>query len=263
MKDKVLMEDMSWLEIKEAMEAGKDTAIVLVGAIAQHGPHLPTSTCTLMGYAWGERIARKLGNALVAPVIRPTCSSFHMAFPGTISLRVETLLEVIRDYCESLAAHGFKTIILIPSMGSSAQIDSIAPQLARSLRQVRIVTFTEIQSGLFPKWIEIAKRDGITPEELGSHAGDGETSIILATRPDLVDMAKAEKGFLSDKRTPKPQVMQIMGIDSVSSIGVDGDPRKATSERGMLYLEELTDYIASEIKKKLSFMSKRSYRGDL
>ena len=71
MADTVLIEEMTWREIKQAMDAGKDTVILVAAAIEQHGPHLPTATDTIIGYAVAKAVAKKLGNALVAPVIRP------------------------------------------------------------------------------------------------------------------------------------------------------------------------------------------------
>ena len=65
----VLMEEMTWKEIKQDVESGKDTAILVAASIEQHGPHLPTATDTIIGYALAEAVAKKLGCALVAPVI--------------------------------------------------------------------------------------------------------------------------------------------------------------------------------------------------
>ncbi len=71
MLDNVLMEEMTWPEIKRAMQTGKNTVILVAASIEQHGPHLPTATDTIIGYALAEAVAKKLGIALVAPVIRP------------------------------------------------------------------------------------------------------------------------------------------------------------------------------------------------
>ncbi|MFQ5826993.1 MAG: creatininase family protein [Dehalococcoidia bacterium] len=250
MSDKVFMEEMSWAEIKEAIDQGKDTALVFVGAISQHGPHLPTGADTLIGYAWGELIARKLGNALVAPVIRPTYSDLHLGFPGTISLRLETVLNIIRDYCDSLAASGFKAIVLSLCFGSFTLIDAVAPSIAKSLKGVKIVTFTDIR-GLVNKWFEIAGRYGITPEEGGVHSGEAETSLLLAIRPDLVNRQALEKGFVGDSVPLIPR-LYIDGMKAHTQNGIIGDATKADVKRGEVYLQELTDYIAGEMRRSLA-----------
>ena len=110
MSETVLMEEMTWREIKEAIQQGKDTAILVSGSIEQHGPHLPTATDTIIGYATAEAVAKKLGNALVAPLIRPALSRHHIDFPGTIALRLETFVKVLEEYCFCLRTHGFKKI---------------------------------------------------------------------------------------------------------------------------------------------------------
>lgn len=250
MPDKVFIEDMTWPEVQAALRGGKETVLVIVGAMAQHGPHLPISADTLIGYAWGERIARKLGNALVAPIIRPTCSGHHLGFPGTISLRLETLLDTIRDYCDSLAVAGFKTIVLLPSFGSFTQIDVVAPSIARNLKGVRLVTFTDIK-GLLNKWFEIGSRYGITPEEGGTHSGEAETSLLMAIRPDLVNMPAREKGFMGDS-LPWIWRIQVEGMKVLTQNGIIGDATKADLRRGQVYLEELVDYLVAEIKRRLA-----------
>ncbi|KPN31223.1 creatinine amidohydrolase family protein, mycofactocin system [Halolamina pelagica] len=77
---------MVWPEVESALEAGTRTAIVAVGSIEQHGPHLPLNMDTLDGDELSRRIASALGDALAAPTIRPGCSGHHMEFPGTITV---------------------------------------------------------------------------------------------------------------------------------------------------------------------------------
>ena len=74
-----LLEEMTWPEIKAQMEAGKRTVIIMAASIEQHGPHLAEATDTILGYAEAIDLAERLGNAFVAPVIRPGLSEHHMA----------------------------------------------------------------------------------------------------------------------------------------------------------------------------------------
>ncbi len=90
------LERLSWPEVAAALAAGKTTAIIVVASSEQHGPHLPEATDALIGEGLAVRLAQRLGNALVAPVIRPGCSSHHLDFPGTISITPELLLAIGR-----------------------------------------------------------------------------------------------------------------------------------------------------------------------
>ena len=81
--DSVLLAEMTWPEVQEALDSGVTTAIVAVGSIEQHGPHLPLRMDTMAGDELSKRIAERLGDAVAAPTIRPGCSGHHMDFPGT------------------------------------------------------------------------------------------------------------------------------------------------------------------------------------
>ena len=120
MGNTVLMEEMTWREIQQALHDGADTAILVAASVEQHGPHLPTGTDTMIGYALAAAVAAKMGNALVAPVIRPALSGHHMDFPGTITLRMKTFVKVVEEYCFSFQKQGFKNIVLFVSHGGNA-----------------------------------------------------------------------------------------------------------------------------------------------
>ena len=117
--DKIVMESMTWPEISKAIEKGFETVIVMLSSVEQHGPHLPINTDSIIADELALRVARRLGKTLIAPTIRPGCSDHHLCLPGTISLRHQVLLDILRDYCSSLARHGFRKIILISSHGGN------------------------------------------------------------------------------------------------------------------------------------------------
>lgn len=77
-----LLEEMTWPEIQAAMKNGCDTVVIYAASIEQHGPALPEMTDTILGYAAASDLAKRLGNALAAPLIRPGLSAHHMCFPG-------------------------------------------------------------------------------------------------------------------------------------------------------------------------------------
>ena len=132
----IRMEEMTWPDIKQAIESGFTTAVFAVGSTEQHGPHLPTMTDARIGDDLAERVARKLGHALQARTISVGISEHHLAFAGTISLKPETLSLILRDYFDSLVHHGFTRIIIIPSHGGNfatvRQAIEAAPSKLRS-----------------------------------------------------------------------------------------------------------------------------------
>ncbi len=125
--DTVFTEEMTWMEVRDAIRAGKTTAIVATGGLEQNGPHVATGKHNFVLRSTTEAIARKLGNALVSPIIPfvPEGSidppSGHMWYPGTVSLREETFEALLTDVCASLKQHGFLDIVLIGDSGGNTR----------------------------------------------------------------------------------------------------------------------------------------------
>ena len=243
------IEEMTWQQVKQAMEQGYRRVIFALGSIEQHGPHLPLVTDTLIGDALALRVAEKLGETLVAPTIRPGCSEHHMRFSGSLSISSELLAALTRAYCESLARHGFQTILLLPSHGGNfPTVARIVPELQRDI-SAKVIGFSDLVE--FQKVIDaIAARFGVTPPESGAHAGCSETSLILAERADLVHMDQAQVGFVGDfvklAQNLKPGAAGLdMRMDDISPIGVLGDPRGARAEIGRAVIEGLADHLAA------------------
>src|SRR6059036_2312537 len=123
--DTVFVEEMTWMEVRDALKAGKTTVIVPTGGVEQNGPYLATGKHNVVLRATAEAIARKLVNALVAPIvgfvpegdIDPPTS--HMKYPGTISLTEETYERLLTDICACFRTHGFENIVLIGDSGGN------------------------------------------------------------------------------------------------------------------------------------------------
>ena len=121
----VWIEEMTWMDVRDALKAGKTTAIISTGGMEPNGPWLVTGKHNYVLHTNCEAIARKLGNALCAPIVKfvPEGSispaSGHMASPGTISMREETFRMLLTDLVHSLKAHGFTRIILIGDSGGN------------------------------------------------------------------------------------------------------------------------------------------------
>jgi len=117
--DSIFIEELTWMEVLDAIVAGKTTAIVGTGGIEPNGPYLATGKHNYVLQATTETIARKLGNALVAPIVKFVPEAGWMEYPGTISLREETFQSLLADICRSFRQHGFEDIILIGDSGDN------------------------------------------------------------------------------------------------------------------------------------------------
>jgi creatinine amidohydrolase len=250
MREQVLLEEMTWRAIREALDNGKDTVLVMVGAIEQHGPHLPTGTDTMLGYERGIRLAKALGNALIAPVIRPGRSDHHMHFPGTITLSPETFKAMVIEFCVSLGQHGFKNMVLIPTHGGNyGAMEEVLPKIQETLPGVNVILIGREDSKA--AHARIQPQLNVDPLRAGVHSGLAETALMLASRPELVHMEHAQEGWLGEFDDEAGKRLAEGGTHAFSSIGVLGDARGATVELGEAYLNEWTDIYAKLIRERL------------
>lgn len=243
-QESVRLEELTWPEVEAALESGTRTAVVAVGSIEQHGPHLPLVMDTLAGDELARRIAESLGDALAAPTIRPGCSGHHMEFPGTITIPPETLMSTIRSYCRSMDEHGFEHIVLVPTHGGNfAPVNTVAPEIARAL-DASVIALAEL--GELMALMNTGLREaGVEYEEPVIHAGAAETAIVLAVAEGLVrteEVAVGREGEISVSR------LLSEGFRSVTETGVLGDPREATAEAGDAILDRITEAYVEKIE---------------
>ncbi|MDZ4729354.1 MAG: creatininase family protein [Xanthomonadales bacterium] len=241
-----LIEEMTWEEIKAAIDSGTDTVIINIGATEQHGPQIALSSDSITGDFLTEEIARRIGNTLIAPSIRVGFSPHHMYFPGTITVRSEVITQLIIEYVHSLVWHGFRHIVLIPTHGGNfSTVAETGRRLSLLYPYLNIIAFSDADSYI-NALKSASERLGIPLDVAGSHAGMSETAMALAVRPDLVRMNRATPGFMGDAYGVGEK-MNFEGTPGVSSIGVLGDPTVATAEAGRVYLDALasmlTDFV--------------------
>nr|WP_240936931.1 creatininase family protein [Halomicrobium mukohataei] len=237
---------MVWPEVETALEDGARTAIVAVGSIEQHGPHLPLNMDTLDGDELSRRIAAELGDALAAPTIRPGCSGHHMEFPGTITVPPETLMDVIRSYCRSLDTHGFEYVVLVPTHGGNfGPVTTVAPDIAREI-DATVITLADLDEHM-ALLNEGLSEAGIEYEQDVIHAGAAETAMVLAIDEGLVRTADIEPGPEGDFSAAR---LLSEGFASITENGVLGDPSAATAEAGEAIfqnvVETYVEYIEAE-----------------
>ena len=184
-----------------------DMVIIPVGAIEQHGYHLPLGTDFLNGVERCKLLAQKR-DVLVAPVLMAGQSPYHMGFAGSITLSAETILKVHLEAVESLIRHGFKRFMILNAHGGNRAISTL---LVDQINQTTAGIAVDMGVAVRP-FSEPIKVD--LPEVFDRHGGVWETSNSQYLIPDLVQMDKAVTAELS-----LPEHMEKM-IPKV----VDGDP---------------------------------------
>jgi creatinine amidohydrolase len=197
--DSVFLEDLTWMEIRDALRGGVDTVLVATGGIEQNGPYIVLGKHNYVLRGTTEAIARKLGKALVAPIIPfvpegdidPPTS--HMKYPGTISVTEETYQKLLTDICGSFRAHGFKRIVLIgDSGGNQTGLKAVAEKLNASWQGMpRVVFVPEYyeQAGL-TAWLE---KQGIKQTPEGLHDDFAMSAQLMAVDPRTVRMEQRIK----------------------------------------------------------------------
>jgi creatinine amidohydrolase len=163
----VWMEKMTWMDVRDAIKAGKTTVIISTGGMEPNGPWLATGKHNYILTTNCEEIARKLGNALCAPILkfvpegRIDPPSGHMTSPGTISLREETYRAVLADVVHSLKQHGFKNIILIGDSGGNQNGQRyVADSLTGIWKGEPVVAHVQEYYDVYSEALEYAKTKG-------------------------------------------------------------------------------------------------------
>jgi creatinine amidohydrolase len=194
-----------------------------------------------------ERLAQRLGKTLLAPTIRVGVSEHHMAFSGTITLREETLEEVIVDCCRSLSRHGFRLIVLIPTHGgNTATVMRSEKRLEREGLAAKVIALLD-EMAFVTAMVEVGGKHDVTPGEAGGHAGHMETSMMLADYPDIVDMEKAACGKV-DLGFDAEEKLHTLGMHLLSPVGILGDATRSSAAAGEDYNECIVAAIAEQIR---------------
>jgi creatinine amidohydrolase len=240
-------EKLTWPEINEAV-AAKKIPIVPIGAVEQHGPHLPLDVdmllATSVALAAGARIPEK---ALVLPSVSYGYTGHVMDFPGTINIHYQHFIEHVLDICKSLAYHGFKKIFLLNGHGSNM------PNLDLVARRCNLETdaqcaftswwlFLTVDPEFLPRWRESKHPGGC------AHACELETSVYMHLAPEDVRMDKIKSGTISfNEEHSRYRYADLFGAGPVhvtgwtasySETGVLGAAELATPEKGRIAFEE-------------------------
>jgi creatinine amidohydrolase len=177
----VKLEEMSSLELRRAAERGVRIVVIPFGSVEHHGGHLPLGSDALLADFVGETVAGRL-DAVLAPTIRVGYAEQHMSGIGTLSVPADTLRATASHVADSLIRHGFRVIALVSTHGANRPV---LEEVARELNERR------------PDVVACAPT-GDVGQNPGSHSGAWLTSVMLAIRPDLVDLACVEAGLADE-----------------------------------------------------------------
>jgi creatinine amidohydrolase/Fe(II)-dependent formamide hydrolase-like protein/7-cyano-7-deazaguanine synthase in queuosine biosynthesis len=225
-----LLRELTWPEAQSRFKE-VDVALLPVGSIEQHGPHLPLDCDSFDAEYLAEKVAEKCMDPkpLVLPLIPYGVSYHHEDFSGTISISPETLSKLVYDIGMSATRHGVTKLVIINGHGGNSPALHFAAQMIN--RDAHIFTCVDTGETSDPDVYGMAE----TPNDV--HAGEIETSTTLATRPDLVRMDTAKKfvpKFSSRylNFTSKRRVEWYAHTSKISQTGVMGDPTKGDAEKG-------------------------------
>ncbi|MDZ4719865.1 MAG: creatininase family protein [Roseiflexaceae bacterium] len=252
--------EMTSAEVAAALVHTK-TVLIPVGATEDHGAHLPLGTDLFEAREICRRTAVAL-EALHCPVvIGPTIpfgvSTFHMGFPGTVTLTSSTLILVLKEVMHSLYHHGFRNLLLVHGH------DGNLPQMMVAAQDV--VNETPDSTVVVMNWmVELAKAyakgDMLRSKKGESHGGEGETARILVTHPELVDLSKAQEFYLQPhelRKIQSPEHMKTGGglfyptrsYAALTPVGSIGNPALALAETGEKGYDAIVQWLTMVIQR--------------
>jgi len=226
---------LTWEEAEEAIRKAK-LALVAVGSLEQHGPHLTLDTDLAVAQTLAERLHAELGDdAVLCPPIPYGLSEHHMSFPGTMTLRPDTLVAVFADLVESLATWGLRRVLVVNGHGGN--IDALRLVSRNARRDQRSLVAAIMWAVLAAPEIAIRAH---SPRY--GHACEIETSVAMDLIPDRVRhdrIGRPGGRRSSDELTdpPRPLVDQAVWLEEWTDDGALGDPSLATPELGKELVE--------------------------
>jgi creatinine amidohydrolase/Fe(II)-dependent formamide hydrolase-like protein len=191
----LFIEEMTWMEVRDALGAGTDTVLIAAGGVEQNGPYVVTGKHDLIVRANAQAIAERLGHALVAPILPfvpegdfdpPT---EHMKYPGTIGLSEDTYRRVLTDLCRSFRAHGFRHIVLIGDHGGDQEgMEKVAEDLNALWKGEKTRVHYIPEYGDFEALGEWVEAQGIKQAPEGLHDDFIMEAQLMAVDPTTVRM---------------------------------------------------------------------------
>jgi creatinine amidohydrolase len=248
---------LTWKQV-DALPRETTLLVLPTAAIEQHGHHLPLATDTLINNLLLGKALELVPTDLPIYALPPVCygkSNEHLGFPGTLSVSATTFMSVVRDLGDSIAAGGFKKVVLYNTHGGNT---SLVDVLARDLRaQFGLRTFSLFGS-------PGATFEGLSKQErtYGFHAGEVETAYLLHATPALVRAVEYSANYIA--RVDQPELLKPEGSSAnfawltrdIAPSGVLGDPTAATAENGERWAKDAAAHIAELLIAMFNFEPK-------
>ncbi len=246
---------LSWKQV-DGLPRESTLLILPTAAIEQHGHHLPLATDTLINNLLLGKALERLPADLPVYALPPVCygkSNEHIGFPGTLSVSAQTFLAVVQDLGASIAAAGFKKLVIYNTHGGNSPLVDV---LARDLRaEFGLRTFSLFGSGG-------AAFEGVSAQErtYGFHAGEIETALLLHAVPELVHASECTANYIA--RVDQPALLKPEGSPAnfawltkdIAPSGVMGDPTPATAENGERWADEAAVHLAEILLAMYEFL---------
>jgi creatinine amidohydrolase len=213
---------------------------------------LPLATDTRIGDALAERFCQRIPEAIRLPTLPVGCSSEHLGFSGTLSLSSATFAAVLSELVTSLAACGFRRLFLFSAHGGNfAALADALPGIRASAADIDVAAFTDLA-----RLTSVLQREsaqcGISAPAAGHHAGEVETSIVLALDSASVRRGSLAAGFVEPADDPQSLFYPRLQLRAPS--GVVGDPTLASAARGLRYLERWVDILVAAYRGEKNVM---------
>ncbi|MFT3955879.1 MAG: creatininase family protein [Piscinibacter sp.] len=241
----VRLEALTSTELRERIAAGTRIALLPIGGTEQNGPHMVLGKHNVRVGVLAERIAQRLGNTVVAPVLayvpegRIEPPEAHMRWPGTLSIPEAAFEAVLEGAARSLCHHGLREVVLLGDHGGYQKSEErVATRVNRTTPGTpacRVHALTEYYRASAQGHAQLLAARGFGADEIGQHAGLADTALALA-----VDESLVRREWLGRESTPAERP------------GVSGDPRRATVELGRLGTEHVVEASVAAIRARLS-----------
>lgn len=231
-----------WPEMEALVARGRRTALIGLGSIEQHGPHLPLGTDRWIAEALLAGLEADLDDAVAVPAIAIGCASEHLDFAGTLHVEPETLEAILCDVLRSLSRHGFDRAFLFTAHGGNLDaLDAMRNRLCAAVRPLELRIEMDPRIGAMQS--AVVEAASLAPSAAGPHAGEYETSVVAHLRPGTIRTDALVPG-----RIVAPGESQGLFYPSLrpnAESGVLGDPSRAAAERGAGYLEAWVALLAA------------------
>ena len=231
----------------EIMAIDPELAIIPVGSLEQHGPHLPVMTDWAIAADLGKRVAEKM-NAFLVPALPISTCREQMGKKGSVWMEPTTIYQMMYDIVMSLKTQGFKKVGIIQCHGGIFIMTPLVRDLnARNNPDLMVALADSVSFGgrLYA--------EGLLETNTELHAGEGETSKMLAIAPETVHMDKAVDCV---PNIPRPY-LSYGSIFRATPTGVWGEATKGTAEKGEKLLARMADMAVEELNKAFDYMSKK------